>query len=178
MRQVAALVSIIGLAVGVAFALRPSAGETAARAGHLTISVPRGFHDYAIRGGMYRTGTRAPVIGHMLTDFRLPADTTPWQMQDRWAALHGNGPPRNRVALILEENWVIGPIADKLHLPLTLGQPWSHETFANRPAGYRWGGVRFSNLDYEVVYWSGPSAPASDRKAVLEALRSIRPARK
>lgn len=100
------------------------------------------------------------------------------QLLARWSDWRGSGPPSNVVALELTGNFVIGPVDDQLHIPLRLDQPWMREHFANGVVGgFRYGGIRFDNFDYEVVYWSGPAAPASDRVAVLRALRSIRPTR-
>ena len=173
----AALIVLGGAGVALAVGLRsPSAQRPSVlRAGKLSVSVPRGFSVYNIRGG-HLLGARAPVVGRVLTNFRLPAHTTWLRVLDQWAAMRGNGPPSDEVALILEPGETLGP--DKLHLPLSLKQPWDREHFADRSVGgYRVGFLRFAASDYEVIYWSGTSAPERDRAAVLRALRSIRPAR-
>jgi len=180
-----ALLVLAGGAVIVAFALRSSLGPGAPRpltssvhVGRLSVSIPRGFHVYTLRGGIYRSGTRPPVIGDVLTDFRLPAHTTVSQLLDRWTAPRGNGPPSKLVALELEEWWGIGgPGPHSLHLPLSLKQPWVQLHLANGSVAPRYQGFLLGTASYEVMYWSGPSAPANDRAAVLRALRSIRPTR-
>ena len=155
------LVAIAGLAIGLAFAFPSSAEPTPRRAGKLTISIPRGFITDTLHDGIGATGTHPPS-GQVLTDVPV-ADP---RLGD-WLA---HGPPANQVGLLLNEAFVIGPVADNLRLPLTLTQPW------NEKHGVRYGFFRFDNMDYEVTYWSGPSAPANDRAAVLHALHSIRPA--
>jgi len=114
-------------------------------------------------------GTRPPVVGYVLTDFRLSAHVGIQRMLPRWAG----GPPANEVALRLEPGETLGP--DRLHLPLTLNQRWSE--VGNGGVSYRLGFFRFHDADWEVTYWSGPDAPAADRAAILQALKSIRPAR-
>lgn len=183
-----ALLAIGGLAVGLVFALRPSPGFSSGpggphplgastQAGKLSVSIPRGFYVYTLRGGIYPAGTRPPVIGHVLTDLRLPAGTSIAGVLDQWAT-SGNGPPSDKVALELKQDWTIGPGFDQLHLPLSPKQAWFRQHLANgTDAGYRYGDVRFDNFDYNVMYWRGPAAPANDRVAVLRALRSIRPTR-
>jgi hypothetical protein len=181
-RSLLALVFLLlaGVAVGLVV-LRPSPGPgvlrplgAATHVGKLSVSIPRGFRIYTLSGGAYRTGTRAPVIGHVLTDYRL--------LRDRWLPSRGSsGAPSNRVALELEDNWAaISPATEqvRLHLPLSVKQPWLPEhSSSGRASGYHWGEVRFDNVDYRVIYWIGAAAPASDRVALLRALRSIRPTR-
>ena len=158
-----------------AFAPRSSPAPAPVQAGKLRVSVPHGFYDYPIFGG-HLAGARPPVVGHLLTDFRLPAHTTVSKLITRWAAIGGSGPPPNRVALMLGPGTTLAP--DRLHLPLSLKQPWYREHFANgKVGGYRYGFIRFRQADYSVTFWSGSAAPASDRAAVLRALESIRPAR-
>lgn len=181
-RSLLALVLLLlaGIAAGLAFALRPSPGPgvvrplgATARVGKLSVSIPSRFHVYTSVGGPYKWSGRAPVVGHTLTDYRL--------VFDQWLPSHGSsGAPSNGVALELDKHWpaAAGPIADRLHLPLTSQQPWFHEHSSNGAAnGYRWGGIRYDNSDYKVMYWIGPTAPASDRVALLRALHSIRPTR-
>jgi hypothetical protein len=187
---VALLVVFAGLAVGLTLAFRPSAPGLGAprpltssvRAGDLRVSVPRGFHTYEIRNGGYMAGTRTrpPVTGHVLTDFRLPAHLGIQQALGRWA-FPGWGPPAHGVWLELARWFPFGPavpgITDRLHLPLSLNQPWAKEKLSSGRAGYRWGYLIFPHAEYQVMYWSGPKAPAADRAAILRALESIRPAR-
>ncbi|HET8557691.1 MAG TPA: hypothetical protein VFL58_10320 [Gaiellaceae bacterium] len=173
------LLLLVGVPVGLAL-LRPSPRPGAlhplgatAHVGKLSVSIPRGFHVYTLSGGAYRTGTRAPVVGHVLTDYRA--------VLDPWIPSRGSsGAPSNGVALELEENWAaidrVAPV--QLHLPLSVTQPWFQEHSSSGAAhGYRWGEIRFDNVDYRIMYWIGPAAPASDRVGLLRALRSIRPTR-
>jgi hypothetical protein len=138
---------------------------SSASLGGLRVSVPSGFRIYDVTGG---TGTAAPVIGHLLTDFRLPAHRDVWRGMWLWATAKG-------VALTIQR-WFwplpVGPFSNRLQLPLTLKQPW-----ADGRVGYHWGYLRFHDAVYRVEYWSGPAAPANDRAAILRALESIRPAR-
>jgi hypothetical protein len=175
-RSLLALVLLLlaGVPAGLA-SLRPSPGTVlrplgaTAHVGKLSVSIPRGFHLYTLQGGAYRIGPRPQVIGHVLTDYRA--------VLDPWVPSRGSsGAPSNRVALELEENWAatdrVAPA--HLHLPLSVRQPWFHDHPSN---GYRWGVLRFNNVAYKVMYWVGTAAPATDRVAVLRALRSIRPTR-
>ncbi len=145
--------------------------------GALKISIPRGFSTYTIRGGFHRAGTRPPVIGHVLTDFRLPTHTSIGALLDQWAAYRGTGPQANRVALELQlwapPSYI--PPRVFLHLPLSPNQPWSDERLANGAVGYRYGFLRYRKALYVVMYWAGRAAPSNDRAAVLRALASIRP---
>jgi hypothetical protein len=61
----------------------------------------------------------------------------------------------------------------RLHLPLSLNQPWSREHLKNGHDGYRWGYLRVHGQFYEAFFWSGQAAPARDRAAVLSALASV-----
>jgi hypothetical protein len=181
---------LAGLAVGLTLGLRRSSGPNSAsavsvRAGDLLLTVPRGFHRYAIRGGIYRTGTRPPVIGYVITDYAMHAPTAhnPGGAFDRWADQAGYTggaarlPPANEVALQLEEDWDIGvELPPRLHLPLSLNQPWFYERLRNGLHGYRYGLLGLGRQTYKVFLWTGAAAPPSDRAAVLNALASIRPA--
>ena len=165
--------ALVILAAGLTFAFRPSGPgpgvphplTSSARLGGLRVSVPAGFRIYDVTGG---TGAGAPVIGHLLTDFRVPARGDIGREMWVWATANG-------VALQLQR-WFwplpVGPFTHRLQLPLTLNQPW-----ADGRVGYRWGYLRFHNAVYRVTYWIGPKAPANDRAAILQALESIRPAR-
>jgi hypothetical protein len=134
------------------------------------------------------------VIGHVLTNFRVPArhprgwpSTIDWVL-NRWAAAeaqfiavkkHNYGPPSNDVALELKRAYGPwghpGPPPVRLHLPLDPNQPWSQQRIASGAPSYRDGYLRVHHELYYVMYWIGPDAPANDRAAVLRALRSIRP---
>jgi len=180
------LIVVAGLALGLTFAFRssspgpdlPHGTASSLRVRDLTVSLPQGLKSYGLRGGAHMVGTRAPIIGHVLTDFRVPAHLDIQRVLGHWATA---GPAANGVALKLESvDWMIGPVLTKslrLHLPLTLDQPWFNEKLKDGAVGYRWGYLRFDNVDYQVMYWSGPNAPTADRAAVLRALESIRPAR-
>jgi hypothetical protein len=177
-RSLAALVlAVAGVAVGLSFALRSPSGGTglprpltaSVRAGELKVLVPQGFSRAAIHDGI---GRPPPVSGYVLADYSLPAATSGWIFPAE------SDPPANRVGLELNVWYGIGPApSDQLHLPLSLRQPWSKQKLTDGTAGYRWGFLRFRKMDYEVMYWSGPDAPANDRTAILRALESIRPAR-
>jgi hypothetical protein len=123
-------------------------------------------------------GTRPPVIGVLATDDRGAHRNGGGFAA--WSQLSSNGPPANKVALALSE-WEGAlpppPSALRLHLPLSLHQPWFRERLTNGHHGYRWGYLRFHRQFYEVLYWSGRVAPTHDRAAVLNALSSIRLAR-
>ncbi|MDX6480588.1 MAG: hypothetical protein QOG85_1098 [Gaiellaceae bacterium] len=176
------LIVLVGLGVGLTFGLRsPSGGPgvprpltSSVRAGDLRVSVPEGFYRYAIYGG-HMVGTPAPVVGYVLTDFALPAKVKADRLLARWSVPGDSGPPATRVALMLAPGRTIGP--ERLHLPLTVNQDWDHQRFNSGAIGSRFGFLRFHNADYQVMYWSGPAAPANDRAAILRALESIRPAR-
>ena len=175
---VALLIAFAGLAVGLTFVFRSGPGvprplTSSARAGGLRVSVPPGLRSYDVPIGI---GASHPLIGHVLTDVRLPAHVDIYTVLGRW----GKSGPANGVWLKLQLWFPPGPIgagADRLHLPLTLGQPWFQDKLRDGRVSYRWGYLTFHNVEYQVMYWSGPNAPASDRAAVLRALESIRPAR-
>ena len=186
-----ALVAIAGLAVGLAFELRsPGPGVwrplgASTSVAKLRVSTPRGFHNYPLPRDVYA----AWAIGHVLTNFRVPTDTTIDSVLRRWsnaqwkfAAVknHNYGPPSTAVALELAPS--PGPrFPDagliRLHLPLSPDQRWFQARLASGAPFYRYGLLRFHHRLYEVLYWIGPDAPANDRAAVLRALRSIRPTR-
>ena len=187
----AAVVAIAGLAVGLALALRSSPRSDAARplgaftsAGRLGVSVPRGFHNYALPFDVYSPGP----VGHVLTNFRVPANGSIDSVLTRWGAAderfmavkhHDYGPPSNEVALELTRadgqacRFTCPPV--RLRLPLSASQPWSQERIASGAPSYRDGYLRFRHELYYVRYWIGPDAPANDRAAVLQALGSIGP---
>jgi hypothetical protein len=82
------------------------------------------------------------------------------------------------VALQINLHVAMGPDPPNLlHLPLTLGQPWFQEKLSDGKVGYTWGYLFVHGELYDLMYWSGPNAPATDRAAILRALRSIRPTR-
>lgn len=173
---VAAVLAMAAWANGSKAAERPG---TSVRVRALAITVPRGLGRYDIRGGIYRTGTRPPVIGLLATDD--PRAHLRGQGFAKWSALSSNGPPAKKVALALSLDVNIGPdpppTALRLHLPLSLHQHWFREHLSNGRRGYRWGYLHFHRQFYEVMFWSGRSAPARDRAAALNALTSIHLAR-
>jgi hypothetical protein len=174
------VIAFAGLAVGLTLIFRSGPGvprpfTSSARPGELRVSVPPSLRSYDVPVGI---GTRKPVIGHLLTDFRLPAHVDIWRVLGHWAT---TGPAANGVALEVQL-WLspgpVGPVSvRRLHLPLTLSQPWFEERLKDGAVGYRWGYLMFHHAEYQVLYWSGPDAPAADQAAVLRALKSIRPAR-
>lgn len=187
------LIAIAGVAIGLALALRPSPGPGAPRpltssvhTGKLSVSIPRGFNVYTLRGlGPSAPGTPLPVAGYVLTNFGLPTlahrrGRTAERLSQYWR----NGPLPNQVGLELTIfPWPLGRgLTDRLHLPLTLKQPWAKPWYAahgmrSRLAGARAGFFRLGGTSYEVVYWIGPTAAPNDRAAILRAVRSIRPTR-
>jgi hypothetical protein len=142
--------------------------ETSMHMGALTITVPRGLSHYGkgSRGVLATDDRRAHRRGEGFA---------------KWSRLSSNGPPANKVALVLAQDDTIGapppPSALRLHLPLSLDQPWFREHLRNGRHGYRWGYLSFHGQPYAVTFWSGRAAPARDRAAVLSALTSIRPTR-
>ena len=124
-------------------------------------------------------GTRAPVIGVLATDD--PGAHYGGGGFAKWSQVSSGGPPANRVALKVSEWITIGPAlpmsALRLHLPLSLHQPWFREHLKNGHDGYRWGYLRVHGRNYAVLFWSGRAAPAHDRAAVLTALASAHPTR-
>jgi len=143
-------------------------GTSTARTGTLRLTVPRGFDQYDTRGGLYKAGTRPPVIGHVVTDYRLPAHS-PLRR-----GVFPMSQPERKVALELQL-WdglaAIPPSAIRLHLPLSLHQRWFHERV---PAGFRrYGYLRVKRQLYEVIVWTGRQAKPLDRDALLRALASI-----
>lgn len=142
----------------------------------LRITVPRGLRGYEVRGGGHMVGTRAPVIGVLATDDRRAHRSG--QGFAKWSQMSSDGPPANKVALLLRQWLTIGPglpaSALRIHLPLSLHQPWFREHLTNGRLGYRWGYLIVHGQPYEVMFWSGRAAPQHDRAAVLSALSSIR----
>jgi len=149
---------------------------TSVRISALTITVPRGLGRYDIRGGGHMLGTRASVVGVLATDD--PGAHRSGEGFAKWSQMSSNGPPANKVALVLQRWLVIGPdppaSALQIHLPLSVHQPWFREHLTNERRGYRWGYLRLHGQYYEVMFWSGRAAPAHDRTAVVNALTSIR----
>ena len=176
------VIAFVGLAVGLPACGAVSTGHgaprlvfSASRVGELRFSVPRGFNEYAVLAPM------APAVaGHVLTDFSV---TDPVKFEDvwgRWTPTYVSGPPLNRVALeLFIPRLGLPPGAHRwLRMPLTFNEPgWQDEKLTDGSLGYRFGWFRFHHVGYQVLYWSGPDAPANDRAAVLRALKSIRPAR-
>ena len=188
----AGLVVIAALAVGLAFALRSSPQPSSASVGRLTLPVPRGLNSYPVP--VWR-GPGAPLAIHVITNFRVPDDTTIDRVLDRWSMAglkyvfvenHNHGPPSDAVALELIQDYRDGhyvgpkfvpPPPVQLHLPLSPNQPWGQARLPNGAPSFRSGRFHFHGYVYFVKYWIGPDAPANDRDAVLRALRSIRPNR-
>lgn len=138
-----------------------------ARVGALRVTVPCGFSRYDIRGGFYRSGTRPPVIGVVVTDYRLKTDSPL-----RTKGVVPVPPHGNRVVLKLSQWLAIGP--DRLpwlRLPLSLNEHWVSRHFAHGTR--RYGFFRSHGQLYEVFFWAGREAPAHDRACLRNALRSI-----
>lgn len=156
----------------------PDRSGTSVRIGTLAVTIPRSFGRYEIRGGGHMVGTRAPVIGVLATDD--PGAHYGGGGFAKWSRVSSSGPPAGKVALRFQRWLGIGlgppPSALRIHLPLSLHQPWFRERLKDGRLGYRWGYLRLRRQFYSVAYWSGRSAPARDRAAVLNALASIRPA--
>ena len=89
----------------------------------------------------------------------------------------GPAPPARRTALQVPRITPFGPAEPftRLHLPLSLDQPWQIARAGNGTTGYRYGAFRLHGQIYTVFVWNGPSAPPHDRSALLRALGSIRP---
>jgi hypothetical protein len=153
------------------------AAETKPRA--LAVTVPRVLRRYDIRGGGHMVGTRAAVIGALATDD--PGAHYGGGGFANWSQLSSGGPPANKVAFKFSRWEAIGPmltsVALRLHLPLSLHQPWFREHLKNGRLGYRWGYLRFDGQIYEAMFWSGRNAPPRDRAAVLSALAAVHPTR-
>jgi hypothetical protein len=146
----------------------------------LGVTVPRGLGRYDIRGGGHVAGRRPTVIGVFATD-DPPAHR--WgQSWPKWSRPTSNGPPANKVAFQISQ-WLPGRTtllptsALRLHLPLSLHQPWFRERLTNGHDAYRWGYLRVHGQIYEAFFWSGRAAPTKDRAAVLSALASVHPRR-
>ena len=135
--------------------------------GALRLTVPHGFKRYDLRGGIYPEGTRPPVIGVVVTDYRLKAHSP--------LRIHGFvpvPPHENRVILTLGRWFGLGPEPPPgLRLPISLDQHWVSRRFAHGTR--RYGFFRFRGQLYEVFFWAGRAAPTHDRKCVRQALMSI-----
>jgi hypothetical protein len=138
---------------------------TSVRVGVLTITVPRGLGHYD-----------EARLGVLATDDRHA--NRRGEGFAKWSRLSSNGPPAIKVALELALDDTLGvgvpSSALRLHLPLSLDQPWFREHLRNGRYGYRWGYLSFHGQPYDIKFWSGRAAPARDRAAVLNALTSIR----
>jgi hypothetical protein len=161
---VAAVLALAACGTGKKKAAEPSG--TSVRIGALTITVPRSLDRYG-EGGRSVLATddrRAHRKGEGFA---------------KWSRLSSNGPPANKVALVLRLDDTIGGLSPpasalRLHLPLSLDQPWFREHLNNGRHGYRWGYLSFHRQPYAVMFWSGRAAPTRDRAAVVNALTSIR----
>jgi hypothetical protein len=179
---IAAGLLLATVAIGLTLGLRsggggPTGGLATAgasvRVGALRLSVPRGFRQYTVRGGSCNPGTRLPPIGLLLTDY--PVKNGVGGAFCRWSDF--KVPPPRRTALQVERVIPFGPAEPftRLHLPLSLDQPWQIARAGNGTTGYRYGAFRLRGQIYVVSVWNGPSAPRSDRRALLRVLGSIRP---
>jgi hypothetical protein len=168
--------SLAGAATALALALLPSGTSTpsgfvsggSVSVGRLTVTVPRGFNRHEIRGGFYKVGTRPPVIGQILTDYRVSAHSLLYK--------GGNFPESGPASGVLFEVqlWLRLYRSTRLHLPLSLDEQWFRTSL---PEGTRlWGLLsdgRPGHIPYVLVLWIGRDAPASDRAALLHALAAI-----
>jgi len=189
-RFLVALVALllVGIAAGLAIGLRSSGGGPggrfvatagSVRVGALRFTVPRGFHRYPIRENISRPGTRPPVIGYVITDYRLKAG--PKSTFLNWS--DSKSPPVKRVAFELMQFVPFGVSSgEQLHLPLSLDQQWHRETTRRGTPGYGYGAFHFQTQDYktwpdyEAFEWIGAKAPPRDRDALQYVLASVRPA--
>lgn len=171
---VAAMLALV--AWGSAERTAATSSGTSVRIRALTVSVPPSLPRYGSRGGGYVSGTRPPLIGVLATDD--PRAHHGGEGFARWSELSSHGPPANKVALLLRQWLAIGPGLSKsalrLHLPLSLSQPWFRQQLKDERHGYRWGYLIVHGQPYEIMFWSGRAAPAHDRAAVVNALTSIR----
>jgi hypothetical protein len=167
-----AAVALLGAGTATALAMHSSGGVTpsgfatvgSVSVGRLTVPVPRGFNQYAIRGGFYKAGTRPPVIGHVLTSYRASAQSP----------IHRGtlDDPASGVALRVDLWVVIGPAPPtRLHLPLSLHEPWFKQSLpgGTRLSGWLSGGQP-GHVPYELALWIGRDASPVDRAALLHAL--------
>jgi hypothetical protein len=173
---------VVLLAAGITLGFRSSGGGSSgglltagatARAGELAVPIPRGFHRYSVRGGFYRTGTRPPVIGATVTNFRVKA-SAPLRVKGVFPLAAPAKGVAFQVAL-----WV--PLSapgtpPPLHLPLSLNDSaWISRPV---PAGdRRYGFFNSHGQTYETFVWIGRAAPSHDRAALIQALASVQPAR-
>jgi hypothetical protein len=114
-------------------------------------------------------GTRPPVIGHVLTDYRVSARS----QTDGHAILESL--PANGVALVLRWSFFIGPPEPtRLRLPLSVHEQWGR---LSRSGGTRLSGWlsdgRPGHVPYELILWIGRDASPGDRAALLHALAAI-----
>jgi hypothetical protein len=166
------VVAVLALAAGAAGKTKPPDPPpgTTVRAGGLAIPVPRSFHRYDVRGGIYRTGTRPPVVGATVTDYRVEAGA-----RFRTRGVFPLSAPGNGVAFEVALWAGFGALVERLHLPLSLDEPWMRRPVA---AGTRrYGFLRLQGHDYEVFVWTGRNAPPQDVASLLQALAAIRSAR-
>jgi hypothetical protein len=164
-------VLLAGAAVSLVFALRLFGGFTPGvpakggfvRTGSLTFSVPRGFYQTDIRGGLYMSGTRPPVIGHAVTNYPVSSGSP----------IHGGAlpesEPANGVALVVQRWYAIGPApTTRLHLPLSLHEPWAEQRLPGGTRRWAWlAHGKPGTIPYELVMWIGRNASPSDRTALL-----------
>jgi hypothetical protein len=177
-----AAVFLVGAVTAVALALGSSGGGTpssfasvgSVSVGRLTLPVPRGFNQYRLRACcFYKAGTRPPVVGHVLTDYRVSA-----QSEIRRGGNVPQSEPANGVALQLQL-WIVGggpPSGPptRLHLPLSLDEPWLQQGLPGGTLFVGWlsRGHR-GQPPYELALWIGRDASPADRAALLHALAAI-----
>src|SRR5437763_1590720 len=120
----------------------------------LAVTVPRGLGRYDIRGGGHMVGTRAPVIGVLATDD--PRAHRSGEGFAKWSRVTSDGPPVDKVAFALSRWEGIGidppSSALRLHLPLSVHQPWFREHLKNGRLGYRWGYLSFNGEIYGAMF--------------------------
>ncbi len=136
----------------------------------VALSVPRGFRQYPVSG----PGPSASAAGVLLADYAVKGGIR--GAFYKWS--DSKAPPPGRTAVQVEEWSGFGPAAPftRLHLPLSLDQPWTLAHGTNGHNGYRYGAFVLHGQIYKVFVWDGPSAPWHDRNALVRALASIRDA--
>jgi hypothetical protein len=145
----------------------------------LAVTVPRGLSRYDIRGGGRTAGHLPPLIGFFAID-DPPAHR--WgQSWAKWSNPSSSGPPTTKVAFQISQwlpgRYLLPTSALRLHLPLSLHQPWFREHLTNGQDGYRWGYLRVHGQIYEAFFWSGRAAPMKARAAVRAVMASVHPRR-
>ena len=147
--------------------VRPKADfpGTWVRSQAIALSVPHGFRHYNFRDGS--------CTGLLVTDYAVKNSVA-------FCNWYFKAPPETRTALQVER-WPRTAIPQRpprprLHLPLSLSQPWQISYARDRTSHWCWGAFRLHGEIYRVFMWNGPSAPRRDRRALVRALTSIREA--